>query len=1360
MAVTEDLIVRVGVDAKNAADAIKKLEKSLKGLSKSENDVAKSTDQMASSFSDLKVNVIAVNQGLELAKKAYSTLIGPIKSSISAFIEQDKVQNQLITTLQVLGQNTPANIKDFKDFAKGLSEVTVTSSGTITKLLSLAKIQGLTTTESKALVKASLDLAAATGKDVEGAFKDLRATFRGTSGQLGKVILETENLTEAQLRAGGAVDLVAKKFSGFAESEAKTMAGGLEIQARLWGSIKKSIGGAISEFIDLPGIIQNSVASLRELKKIVKDVIERLRFAKESLASVNWANFAKGAAVATVGVTAFVISLKIAAVKAWISQVIAMAPSLLAAGKAAAFAAARFITIGIVIGGLVIATDFLVANWKNLGDVWTVIANEMQIRILRLDLVVAKVVNSIAQNLLKGVESLNEMGFATDGVVDAFRKMAGETSKSVSTIKNQGKNLTLAQEVAFNNLESGNLVKGFDFIEGMFSQKIPSAIKETGKTSDDTARKIKTNSDEWVKHLEKIKNTLDELAGQNLSLALSIAGINATDIENIQIRLAGELAALGTKRDQLREQNLLTTSVEKQLKLQEALLVEKSSVEIKKMQVELLERQVQLTQGILNDNRDLVSQISMVGATEQDQIQQNMDMDLRRLQIIKDKIIAQKDFTKEVANQLDVQEQLIRLQAKQAKIAVERQQEQKFKEAGEVQLFDMGQVETITSSLGVGAGGMAAAASGMMAAGLGMIGAAGMILDAGTKILGAIPGLFDKATDFINALTDFGPKMEKAIKGFLDAIVRFIKDFIPNMLKSIHQTFKDLINFFVDEVPAAFASLMEELPAILMTVIDELPDMIERFVEGFLSAAPEMISLFINMIAEKGPGIVAAILKMVPKIVIAIAIGIRKALQNIFTGRKFDHFIENITEKFKNGVKALSEQATKEASKVFAVLELDEGGKGLEIAKKAEKQAKEILEKMKGLILWLIERWRALWKWIKEKILEPITNAWRSIWNFVKEFWDAIIFALDEIWALVETIFTTFVTGVNAAWKWFNDEVVTKFASGIQTVWDWFKDNILDKFASGLQTVFDTVKTIFEDFITDFNQAIDDFDTAVNESGGKISDGWKTAMGEMTEFLKGLGGDIALGWKDKMNNLPNTIKNIGGDIALGWKDKMGNLPNTIKDIGGDIALGWKDKMDNLPNTIKNIGGDIALGFRDKFNDLVSGMGKKFAQIFSDNISLPSVGGGGGGGGFSLPTFAEGGVIPGISRFAGNDIRNDTVPVLASPGEVFIPRSVTQDPNMMKIAIALAKGQVSRFQAGGAVMGGPSSSLNLSSAGGLGGSISTVFNQDVRLEMTVDVSAENLDSNFVRDQLIPAVKDALREASNQGELLINEKGVFA
>jgi hypothetical protein len=56
----------------------------------------------------------------------------------------------------------------------------------------------------------------------------------------------------------------------------------------------------------------------------------------------------------------------------------------------------------------------------------------------------------------------------------------------------------------------------------------------------------------------------------------------------------------------------------------------------------------------------------------------------------------------------------------------------------------------------------------------------------------------------------------------------------------------------------------------------------------------------------------------------------------------------------------------------------------------------------------------------------------------------------------------------------------------------------------------------------------------------------------------------------------------------------------------------------------------------------------------------------------LLPFAEGGEVPGMPRVPGDSPVNDTVPIMASPGEVVLPRTVANDPDEAKAFVAALK----------------------------------------------------------------------------------------
>lgn len=110
---------------------------------------------------------------------------------------------------------------------------------------------------------------------------------------------------------------------------------------------------------------------------------------------------------------------------------------------------------------------------------------------------------------------------------------------------------------------------------------------------------------------------------------------------------------------------------------------------------------------------------------------------------------------------------------------------------------------------------------------------------------------------------------------------------------------------------------------------------------------------------------------------------------------------------------------------------------------------------------------------------------------------------------------------------------------------------------------------------------------------------------------------------------------------------------------------------------------------------------------------------------SIPSqFAEGGFVPGV----GN---KDTVPAMLTPGEFVINKSAAQN---------LGSGLLNQLNAG--VM--PQSAA---------ASQAPVFNINLNIE-----TSEAIDDNYIRNRLIPTIKQEIRSSSLRGEFLVSSKGV--
>jgi hypothetical protein len=228
-------------------------------------DVAKSAGNAASNF---------FNKFTSVFKKLPLTLIavGVAAAGIfagSKFIESaakaEVEVNRLNQSLRNAGRFSQETSKDFLAFATSIEKTTTLSGGQVTEILALANNFAKTNEEAKKLTTAAIELSAATGKDVNSSLQALTSSLQGSAGALGKTVPEVKNLTAEQLKAGEAVDLVAKKFAGSAASALNTYDGALLSLGNAFDSLFTSIGNFI---VKSPAV----VAVLKVAGQLVSDV--------------------------------------------------------------------------------------------------------------------------------------------------------------------------------------------------------------------------------------------------------------------------------------------------------------------------------------------------------------------------------------------------------------------------------------------------------------------------------------------------------------------------------------------------------------------------------------------------------------------------------------------------------------------------------------------------------------------------------------------------------------------------------------------------------------------------------------------------------------------------------------------------------------------------------------------------------------------------------------------------------------------------------------------------------------------------------------------------------------------------------
>jgi gas vesicle protein len=266
------VIIKIDVDSgpakKSIGDAEKKVGDSSKRIGKSvEVNVSQ---RLNKSFSLLKLSVIGLGASLVAALGS--------KRVIDAAIKQENSVNRLNQAMASAGRFSREASKDFQNLASELQKSSVVGDEVILNSMAVASQFTRTNEETKKLTKAALDLSAATGKSLDDSVRTLGMTLNGQLGTLGRSVAGVKGLTEAQLRAGAAIDIVAGKFAGSALAQTRTFGGAITQLSNVWGDLQEVIGGFITNSGPLRGVINFISGAITKLTDSITELAGQGRF--------------------------------------------------------------------------------------------------------------------------------------------------------------------------------------------------------------------------------------------------------------------------------------------------------------------------------------------------------------------------------------------------------------------------------------------------------------------------------------------------------------------------------------------------------------------------------------------------------------------------------------------------------------------------------------------------------------------------------------------------------------------------------------------------------------------------------------------------------------------------------------------------------------------------------------------------------------------------------------------------------------------------------------------------------------------------------------------------------------------------
>ena len=484
--------------------------------------------------------------------------------------------------------------------------------------------------------------------------------------------------------------------------------------------------------------------------------------------------------------------------------------------------------------------------------------------------------------------------------------------------------------------------------------------------------------------------------------------------------------------------------------------------------------------------------------------------------------------------------------------------------------------------------------------------------DAVGKIVDALPAMVGKLMD---ALPQVVAKLMDALGSLLDRLPEIaarIIDAIPGILSQILERLPSIITKLFDAVGLIIAQVIKAFPEIFKMLMDNLPSIIESLITGFLSAAGDIAAAFVDWFTSGGAEkMVAAFLRAIPRLIAAVVNGIvnglGKALGSIFGKVKVPTPLQELPQKFSEGLQKLAVKATEESSKLFKVLDLQASARGMETAKSIENAVDAATTRLATRFTGLLDGLVAAWRWINDNIIKPAWEALKAAWMWV---YDNII---KPAWAALKAVWDIVFNALTTLW------------SALKQIWDGV--------FSALTGLWNTLRTIF-------TAAVDGL-TAVWNLARNVFQPIVDALQRVYELLTGVGTKIANSLWNGLVALWSNLMSIGTGIGTALWNKILTFWSNFTSMGSNIGTGLWNKITELWDRFATIGSNIAVGLWNKI-------------IKFDFGSLFNFGGGGGGIGF----WAAGGEVNYLAA-GGRPRGTDTVPAMLTPGEFIMSRGAVQ-----------------------------------------------------------------------------------------------------
>jgi hypothetical protein len=525
------------------------------------------------------------------------------------------------------------------------------------------------------------------------------------------------------------------------------------------------------------------------------------------------------------------------------------------------------------------------------------------------------------------------------------------------------------------------------------------------------------------------------------------------------------------------------------------------------------------------------------------------------------------------------------------------------------------------------------------------------------------------------------------------------------------------VGAFIDVVMNAdkYLRVLIEFPKQFLQVIKNLPGLVKQFIDqfpGMIRAIAEALPTILIKLVDQIPSFIAAFIDAIPLMIERLA----EALPEIFI--KIIAMIPRITVMLARGfflaMQSFIKGLIRGLGRLFSGLKMPKVNID---TNEAQKQFKKIAGTAGRLFS-------------------------------VKDLAETVKDPVQELMKGIEDTFRKGTNWIKDAWQWVLDKIWTPIKDAIMAVWTWVKDKILMPIWNALSAIVRGAFGFVQGLWDALGQVVSAAWFFVQNLWDTLGTIVSTAFQFVADLWNGLSGIVsaAFGWI--VDNVITPMTTIGEKIAAPIAAAFQSI---LLFFDQWIIQPLKSIAESFTRIMSTMGEKVTAAFSSVFmffQDLQKFITKAFEPVFQffgnigqsivDGVKKAATGGGitiGGEVGKAAETvkswFAAGGEVP-LYAAAGVMVPRgtDTVPAMLTPGEFVMSKRGVNTAGL---------GMLQGINSG-----------QMPTAG-------NTYN--IQFEINVEAKT-TMDEGFIRQQLIPKMRENLKRASLDGEFVLSSKGVRA